>query len=476
MKTMIGLEIHVHILSKSKLFCSCLADNEKSKPNSSVCEICSGQPGAKPMLNRKIIDSAMTVAMALNCSINRETFFSRKTYFYPDMPKNYQITQYEVPLAVEGLMDILGKQIRIRRIHVEEDPGKLIHVGGDITSARYVLIDYNRSGIPLIEIVTEPDFENTKEVREFLSKLRSILEHLEVYDSSKEASLRVDANISVDGGSRVEIKNITGFANVEKALNYEIARQQSLARMGIDVTRETRHFDADANTTASLRKKEFEEDYGYIFEPDLPMIEISDEWMKGIADRLPELPDARVARFVEKYMIARDQSKVIVYLDKALADFFEDCVKLYNKPSEISKWIVTDLLKSLNWNSMSLRQSKVRAETFVELLRMIESGEITARLAKELIKEYAVSGENPKDMVKSKSVSTYGEKELGKIIDDAIKENTRAADDYKKGNLKSLQYLLGEVLKKTGKAADPKLIRKLLEARLAQQVEQRTVS
>jgi len=463
MKTIMGLEIHVHLSTKSKLFCSCPTDYEKTEPNEITCPICTGMPGSKPKVNKKAIDFGIMVAKALNCKINSEMFFSRKSYFYPDMPKNFQITQYEIPLAVEGRMDITDKTIRIRRIHMEEDPGKLVHVGGDITTAKYVLVDYNRSGIPLIEVVTEPDFNTTKEVREFLAKLTSILEHLEVFDASKEATLRVDANISLEGGERTEIKNITGFVNVEKALNYEIVRQNNLVSMGMKVTRETRHFDAEMNTTSTLRKKEFEEDYGYIFEPDLTNIEISDKWIDDIVKKMPELPDARIKRFIEKYKIPERDAKVIVYVDKALADFFEECVKIYKEPKEIAKWIVTDLLKSLNWNDVRIRESKVKPKTFVELLQLIEEGKITERLAKELIKEYVATGKSPKKIISKKKIKMVSLSELEKVVIEVIGKNKKAVGDYKAGNEKALEFLLGQVLRKIKAAGDPKKIKELIK-------------
>ncbi len=462
MKVLIGIEIHVHLLTKAKLFCSCSTDYEGKEPNNLVCPICLGFPGSKPKVNKKAIDFGILAAKALNCKINPEIFFSRKSYFYPDMPKNFQISQYEIPLAVGGYLEILGKKIRIRRIHLEEDPARLVHVGGDITSATHVLADYNRAGIPLLEIVTEPDFTSTKEVREFLSKLSSILEHLEIFDPSKEAGLRVDANISLEGGERAEIKNITGFANVEKALNYEIIRQKNLRRIGKKVERETRHFDAETRSTHTLRKKEFEEDYGYIFEPDLTKIEISQSWIKSL--KMPELPDKRVERFVKQYKIPKQQASVIVYIDKALADFFEDCSKIYKNYKQLAKWIVTDLLKCLNWNKITIRESRVKPKSFVELLKLIDKGKITERLAKEIIKEYVPTGKSPEQIVKEKKLVTIkGKKELEKVVLAVIKENKKAVDDLKAGRKKALEFLVGHVLKKTRKTADPKVVRELIE-------------
>jgi len=463
MKVKIGLEIHVHVNSKSKLFCSCPTNYENAEPNELTCPICLGFPGSKPKVNKKVIDSALMVAKALNCEIARETFFSRKNYFYPDMAKNFQITQYEIPLAKNGFLELNEKKIRIRRVHVEEDPAKLIHVGGNITSAQYVLVDYNRSGIPLLEIVTEPDFESTKEVREFLSKLVSILEHLEIYDASKEAALRVDANISIEGGEKVELKNITGFANVEKALNYEIVRQQNLKKMGLAVERETRHFDSQTKSTVSLRKKEFEEDYGYIFEPDLTKIEISEDWLKEIEKKMPELPEMKIRRFVESYGISEREAKIIVYTGKAFADFFEECSKLYKNFGNIAKWMVVDLLKCLNWNKISIKESKVTPRSFVELLELIDSGKITQRTAKEIIKEFVATGKSPKEIVEEKGLSVLREDEkLKEIVEKVLKENERVVEDYLKGNEKALNFLIGLVLKESKMKADPKKARELI--------------
>ncbi|MBI1978505.1 MAG: Asp-tRNA(Asn)/Glu-tRNA(Gln) amidotransferase subunit GatB [Candidatus Aenigmarchaeota archaeon] len=461
MKAIMGLECHVNLLSKSKLFCSSPTDYENYEPNEATCVTCLGYPGSKPVLNKKIVESALMVAKALNCEISPVMFFSRKSYFYPDMPKDFQITQYEIPIAKNGHLVINGKKIRIRRIQIEEDPGKLIHVGGGITNAQYVLIDYNRAGMPLIEVVTEPDFENVQEVREFLSKLQSILEHLEVYDPGKEASLRIDSNISLEGGERVEVKNITGFADVEKALSYEIVRQQNLVRMGMKIERETRHFDEATKTTAMVRKKETEEDYGYIFEPDLPQFTLPEKLIKSIDKQMPELPDARVKRFTKEYVIPENQSQIIVYTEKALADFFEACVKLFNKPGYISRWIVTDLLKVLNWNDITIKKSKVTPKLFTEFLKTMDKGEITERLGKELIKELVPAGKSVKELVKAKGISA--KIDLESVVKQVIKENKKAVEDYKLGNEKAVQFLIGQVLRKTKATGDPNKIKELIK-------------
>ncbi|MCX8178866.1 MAG: Asp-tRNA(Asn)/Glu-tRNA(Gln) amidotransferase subunit GatB [Candidatus Aenigmarchaeota archaeon] len=461
MKVMMGIEVHCQLSSKSKLFCSCSTNTKDKKPNENTCPICLGFPGSKPKVNKAVIDYGIMVAKALNCKIAEKMYFSRKSYFYPDMSKNFQITQYEIPLAVNGFLEIDGEKIRIKRIHIEEDPAKLVHKGGDITTASYVLIDYNRAGMPLLEIVTEPDFTTPKQVRLFLEKLSSILEHLGVYEAEREASLRVDANISLEGGERIEIKNITGFADVEKALNYEIVRQRGLLRMNMKVERETRHFDADRRVTKSLRKKEYEEDYGYIFDPDLAEIEISKQWIDKISEKMPELPDQRVQRFVKQYGIDEYQAKVIIYTDKNLADFFEKCCEKYKNAEKAAKWIITYLLKSLNWHSISIKQSKVSVDSFVEFLELMDNNTITERYAKELIKEYVDTGVSPKELIKGK-VKSLSEKDLKDIILKVLEENQKAVQEYLQGKEKSIEFLIGQVLAKTKKQADPKIIRKIL--------------
>jgi aspartyl-tRNA(Asn)/glutamyl-tRNA(Gln) amidotransferase subunit B len=462
MKVKIGLEIHCRMESKSKLFCSCSTDYEGKKPNENTCPICLGLPGSKPKVNRKVIEMAIMVARALNCEIAKEMFFSRKSYFYPDMAKNFQISQYEIPLAKNGYLQITNKKIGIRRVHLEEDPAKLVHIGGTIAEAKYVLMDYNRSGIPLLEIVTEPDFSSTKEVREFLSKLSSILQHLEVFDPAKEASMRVDANISIEGGERVEIKNITGFANVEKALNYEIVRQQNLLRMGMKVERETRHFDSGARITLKLREKEFEEDYGYIFEPDLPSFIISEKWVGEIESKMPELPDFRIKRFVEEYDIPEKQAKVIVYVDKNLADFFEECCKIYKNYRYLARWVVVDLLKCLNWNKLRIKESKVTPKNFVKLLKLIDKKIISERLAKEIIKEFVPSGKDPEKIVEEKGLMPASEEEIQKAIEKVLSTNKEAIEDYKKGKKEALNFLIGAVVKELKARVDPAKVKKLI--------------
>lgn len=460
MEATIGLEVHVHLATASKLFCGC--PTGPAEPNAHVCPVCLGYPGSKPRVNRRAIEEGVLVALALNCRLASYVRFSRKSYFYPDMPKNYQITQYDEPLAAAGYLTVGGRRIRVRRVHLEEDPARLVHVGGGITDARYTLIDYNRAGMPLVEIVTEPDIVDTGEARAFLEKLGLVLEHLGVYDPSEEGSLRVDANVSVEGGSRVEVKNITGFRNVERALSFEAVRQRSASAMGLDVSRETRHFDAESGVTVSLRKKEMEDDYGYIVEPDLVRINLTPGWVQEIASRMPELPDMRIRRLVEQYGISLFQSGVIVNTGLAMSRFYEDCCALYRDPARVASWLVTYLMKSLNYMGLSLRESRVKTGTFVELLELIDEGIISERLAKELIKEYAETGESPRILVEERGLGLMGVDELRPVVEAVVRESPRAVEDYTAGRVKAVEYLLGQVLRRVEARARPEQVRSLL--------------
>ncbi len=459
---MIGIEAHVQLNTKSKMFCSDRSEHGDAEPNANTCPICLGYPGSKPKVNRKALEHGVMIGLAMNSTINEKVFFSRKAYFYPDLAKNYQITQYEVPVASGGHMNLGETKIRIRRVHLEEDPAKLVYANGDITSATGVLMDYNRAGVPLAEIVTEPDFRSPKQVRQFMERLSSILEYLGVYDPKREMSLRIDANISINGGERVEIKNITGFENAERALSYEVVRQSGIARANGTVERETRHFDADLKTTKALRKKEYEEDYGYIFDPDLPMIALDRKLVSSLRASMPELPEQRIARMIRDYGITEHYAGVIVYTGKPMADFYEECVKLEARPEQVASWIVNYLLKSLNWRSERIEDSKVKPETFVELIRMMGRGEVTERYAKELIKKYVDTGTSPKALA-AKERMQLGESDIVKIVRDIIVKNGKAVAEFKSGKGEALQFLIGLVLKETKRQADPKTIKGIIE-------------
>jgi aspartyl-tRNA(Asn)/glutamyl-tRNA(Gln) amidotransferase subunit B len=462
LKATIGLEIHVQLMTDSKLFCSCSTDIDGKEPNTEVCPICLGYPGSKPMLNRKAVDYGITIAQTLNSGIMSLIRFSRKNYFYPDMAKNFQITQYEVPLAKGGYLLVGDHSIGITRVHLEEDPAKLVHVGGGIINARGTLIDYNRAGVPLVEIVTDPDIQSTEEARDFLKKLSLTLEHLGVYDPHGEGSLRVDANVSIEGGNRVEVKNITGFRNVEKALNYEVVRQNSAINMGLEIVRETRHFDAETGVTSTLRLKEQEEDYGYIAEPDLTQIHIGVDWVSRLKDSMPELPDQRIQRFVDEYGITWFQSDIIVNTGLRMSEFYEECCGIYTDAKNIANWLVTYLLKSLNYEGVSIEESPVKPETFTELLLLIDDGTISERLAKELIKDYVSTGKSPRKLVEEKNLAMLPVDELRMVVQEMVAENPKAAEDYRSGKPKAAEYLIGQVLRRVRARASANTVRELV--------------
>lgn len=464
----IGLECHVQLTTQSKLFCGC-STTFTSEPNTNVCDVCLGMPGSKPRINKKAVEYGILVATALNCEIPRDTFFSRKSYFYPDMSKNFQITQYEIPLASNGYLNIevkgKTKKIRIRRINLEEDPARIQHVGESITAARYILIDYNRSGVPLCEIVTDPDFETPEETRIFLEKLSQILEYLGVFDSSIEGSMRVDSNVSIEGGERVEIKNISGFKDIERALNFEIIRQKRDMQTKGRVEMETRAYDDKRKITVSLRKKEEEEDYGYIFETDLPRVEITRGWINKLRRQIPELPNKRIDRLVKKYGITK-RDATIVCLEKDYADFFERvCKKVDARLAAV--WFTGIFKKTLNYNNLRIKDTKLQPEHIIELLKLVKTEKITERSGEMLLREMVLKPEYPKKLVEVRGVKRIKEvKTLETLVDEVLTEESKAVLDLKAGRREALDRLVGAVMKKSGGRADPKKVRHLIEKKM----------
>ncbi|MCS7108233.1 MAG: Asp-tRNA(Asn)/Glu-tRNA(Gln) amidotransferase subunit GatB [Sulfolobales archaeon] len=472
----IGLEVHVQITSlKSKLFCSCSSEYRGKPPNTNVCPTCLGLPGALPVVNIEAVKAALMVALALKCTISDVLVFSRKHYFYPDLVKNYQISQYDgigsVAIARNGLMTInvdgKTKPIRIRRINIEEDPGKIIYPTGSLLTSKYTLIDYNRSGIPLLEIVSEPDLTNPKEARIFIDKLRSILEHIGLVNPELEGSIRVDANISLEGGSRVEVKNISSSKDVERALTYEIIRQSKALEHGEVIRRETRHWDDLKKVTISARVKELEEDYRYFPDPDLPPFKISKELIEETASKLPELPDQRVERFMKTYGLSEYLANVLVS-EKGLADYFEDCVKICGEPESIGNIIVNDLKRWIDELDLSIYEA-IRLfpqKDLCQLVDLLNKNVINIKILKEIIPRALKSGKSASTIVYEEGyVDISDEDVLLKIIDEVIRENPKAVGDALT-NPKAINYLVGQVMRKSKGRANPELTNKLLIKRL----------
>ena len=464
----IGLEIHCQLTSLStKLFCSCPSNYRGKPPNSNVCPVCLGLPGALPVLNENAVEAAARVAIALHSNLSKFFIFFRKNYFYPDMSKNYQISQYDkaggIPLAVGGYIKIPGKngekKIRIRRIQLEEDPAKLVHRREN--GHEYTLVDYNRSGVALIEIVTEPDIKSPKEARILLQKLQSILEHLGVFDSHLEGSMRCDANISVKGSGRVEIKNISSFKDVEKALRYEAVRL-STQRSQENVTR---RWDEVLRVTLPMRTKESEADYRYFPEPNLPPVELSEEFIEYLYTSMPELPDIRAKRFIEEYGLEEYYAHVLT-MNKELADYFEEAVKYYDNPINLSHWVVNELNRRLSHFSLTPRECKLRPEGFISLLKMLDERKITPKIAKDLLWSLVERGGDPVKEIQKLGLRRMAEEDtLMKIVDKIFESNKKAVEDALK-NPKAIDFLIGEAIKRTRGQADPLVLRKIIERKL----------
>jgi aspartyl-tRNA(Asn)/glutamyl-tRNA(Gln) amidotransferase subunit B len=461
-KTVIGLECHIQLATESKLFCGC--PTTSTEPNSSCCEICLGFPGSKPVLNKRALDFALKVAVALNCEINRDFFFSRKTYFYPDMAKNFQITQFEVPIGKNGFLTLSsGKKVRIKRVHLEEDPAALVHEAG-LEASLHTLVDYNRSGVPLVEVVTEPDLGSPQEARDFLDQLSTVLDYLGVFDL-REGTLKADSNISFEGGARVEIKNITGKRGVEKALAFEAARQRALLAKGETIGRETRAFDEKTQTTKPLRGKETEEDYGYIMESDLAAVCLDESHLDGIRRTLPELHDAKAKRFMRQYSLSEYTARVLSS-NPRLSGLFEETAKQVDA-GLAAKFLSRELLGVLNYNGLSFEEAALKPSELIGLLRLMEKKEVTEKNAKEALIKYILEGASPTKYLEEKGLKGDLEgEEVREAIRKVLDGNTKAVADYLQGEKKALHFLVGKVMQLTKGKADAREVRRLIEEKL----------
>lgn len=460
-KVKIGLEIHAYLNTKSKLFCSCSTNIIDKKPNSSCCPICLGHPGSKPVLNEMAIEKAIKVGLSLKCKINKDFFFSRKTYFYPDSASNYQITQYEVPVAENGYLKIDNKRVGIKRAHLEIDPAALVHPKG-MGKSNYVLIDYNRSGLPLIEIVTDPDLSSPQEARQFLNQLENVLSYLDVLMDN--TTLKVDCNISINGGERVEIKNVSGFAAAQKALEFEIARQIKQKELGKKIEQHTRAFDAENNKTIELRTKETEEDYGYIFDPDLVKISIDENELDRIKESMPELPQEKIKRFVNKFGLSEYDAKVLCS-NLILGNIFENLVQKGANPKISANILSREILAILNHDSLEIKDINLDINELFELIDLIDKKKVSDKNAKlSLINYISKDKSSPKKFLEKNNLLISEDINIDSIVLSVIENNKTAVDDYKNGNKKVINFLAGQIMRQTkGSVRIDEVIKKLNE-------------
>ena len=472
-EVVIGLEVHAQMLTDTKIFCGC-STKFGSEPNTQTCPVCIGMPGVLPVLNKKALQFAIKTGLATDCRISSFSRFARKNYFYPDLPKGYQISQYELPVCEHGCIGIIVdgnvKKIGITRIHMEEDAGKNIHEG----AGTYSFVDLNRAGVPLMEIVSEPDIRSPQEAVEYMKKLRAILRYLGVCDGNMEqGSLRCDANISVrlinqtEFGTRTELKNINSFRFVEKALEYEIKRQIKVIESGGRIVQETRLWDPNRGITESMRGKEEAHDYRYFPEPDLVPIVVEKEWIDEIKASLPELPDIKRDRFVTEYGLPETDSDLLVS-EKPLADWYEEAVKLGGQPKSVANWIMGDLMRLLNADNKIIEDCSLKPNQLVDMLRLMDNGTISGKIAKSVFEEMYTTGKDPEGIVKEKGLVQISDSgEIEKAVDDVISKYLKEAERYRAGEEKLMGFFVGQVMKVTKGKANPQMVNELLKQKLS---------
>ncbi len=485
----IGLETHVELKTESKMFCSCKNDPDERHPNVNICPICTAQPGTLPVINKEAIKKGIKTGLALNCQIPQHSKFDRKNYFYPDLPKGYQISQYDMPFCKEGFLKINGnpegkqasygvKKIRIREVHLEEDTGKLIHPEG----ADYSLVDFNRAGIPLMELATEPDMHSAKEAREFAEELHLIMHYLNVSDADMEkGEMRVEVNVSLSKeegklGTKVEIKNLNSFRSVERAIDYEIQRQTELLENGEKIIQETRGWDDIKEKTVSQREKEEAHDYRYFPEPDLPPLHFTKKEIDEIRAGIPELSQHRRERLKKEYELDEKSIEIFIY-NKDLGEYFEKVIsefepklpheRILNLIKLSSNYLITDLQGLLKGKSVASKEFLVTAENFAEFIDLIYEGKVSSKIAKMVLEEMFKTGADPSHIIEEKGLSQISDEvELEKIIKAIIVQNPKVIEDYKKGKENAFQYLIGQIMAKTQGKANPQLVNKILNKTL----------
>jgi aspartyl-tRNA(Asn)/glutamyl-tRNA(Gln) amidotransferase subunit B len=477
-EAVIGLEVHVELKTKTKLFCGCSTEFGK-EPNTQVCPVCLGLPGSTGVLNKKAVELAVKAGLALNCEIGTYTSFDRKNYYYPDLPKGFQISQVFRPIAYKGYLDLdlkngESKRINITRAHLEEDPGKLAHSGGSIIASNCSYVDYNRSGIPLIEIVSEPEIRSGEEAKAYLEKLKAILEYTGVSDVKMEqGSLRCDANVSVRPvgttalGVKTEIKNMNSFRAVQRAIDYEVERQIATLEEGEKIIQETRGWDENLGVTLSMRSKE-NPDYRCFMEHELAPIELKTEWIEEVRATIPELPDARRKRLVEEHGLPVYDAGVITS-SLALAEFFDATLKEYTDAKTVSNWIMGELLRLLNARNLELSEAKIKPGGLASLLKLIEKGVISNKMGKEVFEVMFDEGKEPDQIVKEKGLSQISdESQLSRIISEVIANNPKSVADFRSGKEKAIGFLVGQVMKATKGQANPGVVNTMLREKLAE--------
>ena len=476
-EAVIGLEIHCELKTKTKIFCGC-ATGFGAEQNTHVCPVCLGLPGVLPTVNKRVVEFGIKAGLATNCTINKYSKFDRKNYYYPDLPKNWQTSQYDLPIAEHGWVDIdvdgEKKRIRLTRIHMEEDAGKLVHSGTTIKDSATSNVDYNRTGVPLLEIVSEPDLRSAEEARAYMEKIKAIMEYIDVSNCRmEEGNLRADINVSLrpagteELGTRTEMKNINSFKNLEDAINYEIERQQEVLEDGGHVVQETRTFDPARGITLSMRSKENAHDYRYMPEPDLPPIVTSEETIEKYRSELPELPDARRARLEKEYGLS-DYDAGIITSSRAMAEYFDAVVATGADPKLAANWIMGDLAKNLNEDGIDIAKSPVSAERLGKMIGLIMKDTISGKIAKKVFKEMWTNVDDPEKIVKDKGlVQITDTGAIEAAVDAAIAANPKAVAEYKGGKKKAIGALVGQVMKATRGKANPQMVNKMLAEKLA---------